>query len=255
MDESIRHGIVLAETLREVHERDGAYGCLAPLAVVLTGNGAELAPRQNRTVTCPYSAPEQLLGTYDDPRSDLFAAGALLYEMLGGRKAFASATAVGLREAILTKDPEELASVPAPLAKVLAKCLEKRPERRFQSAQLLLLQLKMMAARQRAGKLGLSSEGHEKRRRKPRVNGHARQSAGIEVAVQDLPEAAVEAADGQPVRKRVACPRCKAEDTRPSRPRGRMEEILGKVGVRFSRCHRCYERFLHWGFAARERSE
>ena len=89
--------------------------------------------------TVGYMSPEQAAGRAADHRSDIFSLGAVLYEMLTGKRAFRSDTAVETLNAILKEDPPEFSTAtsrtlsPA-LERVVWHCLEKKPERRFQSA-------------------------------------------------------------------------------------------------------------------------
>ena len=89
--------------------------------------------------TVGYMAPEQVRGTAIDARTDLFAFGAVLYEILAGRRAFARETAAETLTAILREDPPELSSVRAELSPALERivrhCLEKNPAERFQTAR------------------------------------------------------------------------------------------------------------------------
>jgi hypothetical protein len=84
-----------------------------------------------------YMAPEQVRGLAGDHRADIFSFGAILYEMLLGRRAFRGESPADTLAAILDKDPPDLAiqhSLPAPLARILRRCLEKNPAARFKSA-------------------------------------------------------------------------------------------------------------------------
>ena len=100
--------------------------------------------------TVGYMSPEQVRGETADHRSDLFALGVVLYEMLIGRRAFAHGSAVETMSAILREEPPEIESLaerfsPA-LARLLQHCLEKRPDERFQSARDLAFDLKSLAS-------------------------------------------------------------------------------------------------------------
>ena len=90
--------------------------------------------------TVGYMSPEQARGEPGDHRSDLFAFGAVLYEMVSGRRAFQRETAVETLTATLREDPAELSSSPngavsPAVARVIQHCLEKNPVERFQSAR------------------------------------------------------------------------------------------------------------------------
>ena len=89
--------------------------------------------------TVGYMAPEQVRGQATDARSDLFALGAVLYEMLSGQRAFQRDTAAETMTAILKEDPPEFAGtrtdIPAGLDRIIRHCLEKNPGERFQSAR------------------------------------------------------------------------------------------------------------------------
>jgi eukaryotic-like serine/threonine-protein kinase len=82
-----------------------------------------------------YMAPEQISGKPADARSDIFGLGVILYEMLSGKRAFKGDSTVELINANLKNDPAELpSSVPSPHQRIVDRCLEKNPSRRFQSA-------------------------------------------------------------------------------------------------------------------------
>ncbi len=113
----------------------------APLPATETLNGATLgAPVTEAGAvmgTVGYMSPEQVRGQETDHRSDVFALGAILYEMLSGKRAFKRDTGAETMTAILRDDPPELtASNPAVnpgLDRIVRRCLEKQPEQRFQS--------------------------------------------------------------------------------------------------------------------------
>ncbi|MGH9241518.1 MAG: WD40 repeat domain-containing serine/threonine protein kinase [Vicinamibacterales bacterium] len=89
--------------------------------------------------TLGYMAPEQVRGQTVDPRADLFAFGAVLYEMVTGRRAFQKSTAADTMTAILTEEPPDASvsrpDVPATIDRIIRHCLEKNPGERFQSAR------------------------------------------------------------------------------------------------------------------------
>jgi Tol biopolymer transport system component len=98
--------------------------------------------------TFGYMAPEQVRGLTVDHRADIFAFGAVLYEMATGRRAFQGETAADTMTAILTKEPELEADAPAiqrDLERILRRCLEKMPELRFQSASDLAFALEALS--------------------------------------------------------------------------------------------------------------
>ncbi len=99
--------------------------------------------------TVGYMAPEQVRGLPADPRSDIFAFGAVLYEMLSGRRAFQRGSSVETMSAILKEEPPELADsgrqVPPGLERIVRHCLEKNPEARFHSAHDLAFDLEALS--------------------------------------------------------------------------------------------------------------
>ncbi len=95
--------------------------------------------------TAGYMAPEQVRGEVADHRSDLFALGVVMHEMLGGARPFARDSAVDTLHAILHSDAPELSGVPPALARIVERCLEKEPTRRFQSAHDLAFALEALS--------------------------------------------------------------------------------------------------------------
>ena len=99
--------------------------------------------------TVGYMAPEQVRGQPADHRADIFALGAILYEMLAGKRAFQKPTSPETMTAILNEDPPEISQVasnlPPALQRVVHRCLEKNPEQRFQSASDLAFGLETLS--------------------------------------------------------------------------------------------------------------
>ena len=95
--------------------------------------------------TVGYMAPEQVRGLEADYRADIFALGAVLYEMITGERPFAAASAADAMSAILKDDPPDMGSraphAPPLLGRIILRCLEKAPEARFQSARDLAFAL------------------------------------------------------------------------------------------------------------------
>jgi serine/threonine protein kinase/Tol biopolymer transport system component len=99
--------------------------------------------------TVGYMSPEQVRGQAVDHRSDIFAFGAILYEMLSGKRAFHGGSAAETMSAILKEDPPDLLAtnrtVSPALERILHHCLEKNPEERFQSARDLAFDLQSIS--------------------------------------------------------------------------------------------------------------
>ena len=101
--------------------------------------------------TLQYMAPEQLEGKPTDARSDLFAFGAILYEMVTGRRAFDAPSQAGIVGAILHAEVPPVASAPPAFARVLTACLAKKPEDRWSSAHDVRLLLSGIGAEAHSG--------------------------------------------------------------------------------------------------------
>jgi serine/threonine protein kinase len=125
--------------------------------------GATMMPTTPASVTAQgtilgtfqYLAPEQLEGMEADARTDLFAFGCVLYEMLTGKTAFAGKTRASLLGAILKDEPPPVSTVqpitPAALDRIVATCLAKDPEDRWQTARDLQRELKWVAGGHSSG--------------------------------------------------------------------------------------------------------
>ncbi len=99
--------------------------------------------------TAGYMSPEQVRGEAVDHRSDIFSFGAILYEMLSGKRAFKRDSSIETLNAILKEDPPDLletsAHIPPALDRIVRHCLEKHPEARFQSARDIAFDLEALS--------------------------------------------------------------------------------------------------------------
>jgi len=131
----------LAKIARSGPEDAGAQTLTSP-ALALTEAGQVMG-------TAGYMSPEQVRGIAVDHRSDIFAFGAIFFEMLSGKRAFSRDTAAETMTAILKEDPPELTemnrSISPALDRIARHCLEKSPEQRFQSARDLAFDLESLS--------------------------------------------------------------------------------------------------------------
>ena len=127
----------------------------------LSGQSATVAapsPTQPGTVmgTAGYMSPEQVRGQTVDHHSDIFSLGAILYEMISGKRAFKGDSSVETMNAILKEDPPELnesgLNVTPGLDRIVRHCLEKEPGQRFQSARDLAFDLESLSSLSGAAK-------------------------------------------------------------------------------------------------------
>jgi serine/threonine protein kinase len=180
--EVVRLGRQMVQALAAAHAAQVVHRDIKPANLKVTANGelkildfglAQLMPCgdvkevSTRTPyefapagTMPYMSPEQLLGEGVDERSDIFAAGAVLYEMATGRRAFPETKMARLTEAILHQDPAPpsmiASNIPPAFDRLVQKAMSKRPAQRYQSASELDAALECLSIpRARARGLGL----------------------------------------------------------------------------------------------------
>jgi len=172
LERALQIGVQIADGLDKAHRRGIVHRDLKPGNIMLTKDGAKLldfglaklrAPdtfvaesalaTEDKPLTAEgtllgtvqYMAPEQLEGKEADARTDVFAFGALLYEMITGSRAFEGTNHASLISAIMSSEPRHLsklqANSPAALDRTVAKCLAKDPEERWQTARDLVDEL------------------------------------------------------------------------------------------------------------------
>jgi eukaryotic-like serine/threonine-protein kinase len=163
LDQALEYGIQIADALAAAHKAGIIHRDLKPGNVMLTKGGAKLldfglAKPRERTVasgqtvtsvelltgqgtilgTLQYMAPEQLEGKEADARTDIFAFGAILHEMVAGHKAFDAASNASLIGAILREEPPPISTLqplaPRALDRLVRTCMAKDPDDRWQSA-------------------------------------------------------------------------------------------------------------------------
>lgn len=173
ISEVLKYGGQIADALDRAHRSGVTHRDLKPANIMLTRSGAKLLDfglakagaiglavdgatqrkelTQEGTIigTFQYMAPEQLEGLEADARTDIFSLGAVLYEMATGKRAFEGSTKTSLIAAIVSQDPKPIAQIqpltPPAFEHVVAKCLAKDPDDRWQSAHDVAEELRWIA--------------------------------------------------------------------------------------------------------------
>jgi serine/threonine protein kinase len=182
-EQFLRWGVEIADALDKAHRQGIVHRDLKPANIMITKSGVKLldfglakavaaaTPKSSLTAlptaareltqegtvlgTFQYMSPEQLEGREADARSDIFALGAVLYEMATGRKAFEGKSQASLIAAILTAEPPPVSTIqpmsPPALDRVVRACLAKEPDDRWQSAHDIASQLEWIGQGSQAG--------------------------------------------------------------------------------------------------------
>ena len=176
LEQVLKYGMQIADALDKAHRSGVVHRDLKPGNIMLTPTGAKLldfglakptAPLTSAATltaatrdspvseqgtivgTFQYMSPEQMDGKELDGRSDIFSLGAVLYEMVTGKRAFAGKSQLSVASAILEKEPTPISSIkpmtPPALDHAIRRCLAKDPEERWQTARDLALELKWIA--------------------------------------------------------------------------------------------------------------
>jgi serine/threonine protein kinase len=142
IEEALRYAISLAELLRQMHRQGTVFGRLEPKDIAWDNHSVKLVENET-AMTGAYLAPEQVSGETADARSDIFAFGAIVYQLLSGRRAFPANDPEELKKQILELSPPAIDGIPEGLVSLLRGCLEKNRDLRWQRMHPILIDLKL----------------------------------------------------------------------------------------------------------------
>jgi serine/threonine protein kinase/tetratricopeptide (TPR) repeat protein len=161
IEDAVDIGVQIGEALESAHEGGIVHRDIKPANILITDRdqvrvvdfglaklaGEAAVTRQGSVIGTPaYMSPEQATGDEVDGRSDVWALGVVLYEMVAGRRAFAAENEQAILLAITTSDPTPIDTlrpeVPAEMQRIIRRCLKRKPEDRYQSAAQLVTDLR-----------------------------------------------------------------------------------------------------------------
>jgi len=156
--EAVRCAIAVGGVLKRAHAEGKVHGRISPYSIAITAAGAVRVlrpPHSPESRSAAYRSPEQIRGAAPDARSDIFAFGALLYELVSGTRAFSGMGEELFREILHAPAPRFGGNDPLDTAidAVIRGCLEKEPAHRRQRIQNAVIELKMAAGTARAAEV------------------------------------------------------------------------------------------------------